>query len=140
MFKTSNLGSCILNGLVQLLQRGLQINHKVKRESQITLVNINFPPVIIFTDFHWASVHKLEYVNTIFISPSVWITITVDALVKWSKTEILELGLRFVMQLIYCTYLSHLNCLKISLKLERLASSCLVSLWFTVWWNYHTAN
>jgi len=52
IFKTSNLGFCILNALVQLLQRGRQINRTVKRESQITLVDINFLPEIILTDFH----------------------------------------------------------------------------------------
>jgi hypothetical protein len=50
-------------------------------------VGINFIPEIIFVDFYWNLVYKLECMNKMFISPSVWM-MPVDISVIWSQTGI----------------------------------------------------
>lgn len=51
--------------------------------AQITPVCIIFFPEIILIDFCWEYVHKLECVNKIFISPSLWMTSVDDLKPKY---------------------------------------------------------
>jgi hypothetical protein len=76
--------------------------------AQITLAGINFLPEIILTDFCWEYIHKLECVNKMFISPSLWRT-PVDMSVEWPKTEIWGWAKYLLCFSFLFTHLSHLN-------------------------------